>query len=295
LGVEQRGQTCLRQLIERLRSALSHAKILVMGLSKFLQSKFILPVLIVVLLVMVALNQWISAWHYVIPSEPGKLLYSSTFDNFDDEWQQYQGRLSAEIVDGVMQITADNAQSGPFSVTKPHFSNFDLQVQTQPIGGPLDNGYGVIFRLQDPDNYYLFLVSSDGYYQVSRVVNGVEKVISTWLASPAIQQGVAASQDSPDVGVNRLRVIAYDSSFQFFVNGQQVQLCVPNNRDAESTVNPITGECIDGTMLDTLTDASFASGQLGVVVKSLNEPGVIVNFDNLLVYGSNPVNEQAAR
>jgi hypothetical protein len=36
-------------------------------------------------------------------------------------------------------------------------------------------------------------------------------------------------------------------------------------------------------MQESLVDASLSDGQLGVVVQTLSEPGVIVNFDNLIV------------
>jgi hypothetical protein len=37
--------------------------------------------------------------------------------------------------------------------------------------------------------------------------------------------------------------------------------------------------------LDTLVDASIPNGQLGVVAQSLDESGVVVDFDNVVVYG----------
>lgn len=262
-----------------------------MQFTNIFHNKLIIPALLLVLLATLGLNHLVSGWHYILPSEPGKLLYAATYDDFTDEWQQYNGRLSAEITNGVLQIRSNDVQSGPYSVVRSHFSDFDLRVDAQPVDGPLDNGYGVIFRLQDPYNYYLFLISSDGYYQVSRVVNGEEKIISTWLQSSFINQGIADFQENPSIGINRIRVITSGSYFRFFVNDQLVLLCLPTDSDAQSTVNPVTGECLDGIMTDTLQDTTFSSGQLGVVAKSLSEPGVMVNFDNFLVYGPEPIEE----
>lgn len=241
-----------------------------------------LLVLVLLLAGLIAARRWTADWHFVVSGEPGEVLYTATFDDFLADWDVYQGRLEAQTVDGVLRLRAEAGNSGPFSVARPHFADFDFSAQTQVVDGPLNNGFGVIFRLQDKgntsladDSYYLFLVSSDGYYQVKRVVNGESKDLSVWIPSPLINQGIGA--------VNHLRVMAVGDEFRFWVNGSLVELCVPDNPDGSSTYDDIRGECIGGQMLDVLTDASIATGQLGAVVVTFNEPNVAVEFDNVLV------------
>jgi len=221
-------------------------------------------------------NRLAGGWHYVMSAPSGELMYVATFDEggFNADWQQYSGRLSAQIADGVMRIEAGAVNSGPYSVAAPYFADFDGHVEAWALSGPENNGYGMIFRLVDRQNYYLFLVSSDGYYQVRRVVDGDEKELSTWIESPVVNRGFDA--------VNKLRVVARGDQFQFYVNNEQVQVCVPNNPEAASTYFMDT--CIDGQMLDTLTDSSIAQGRIGVVATSLEQPDVVVAFDNLVVY-----------
>jgi hypothetical protein len=212
--------------------------------------------------------------HHVITAAPGELLYTATFDDFLDDWALYEGRLSAQVEDAVLRLAVDTPQSSPFSTTTPHFGDFDLRVKTHPIAGPLDNGYGVIFRLQDAQNYYWFMISSDGYYQVLRSVDGEQKELSTWIDSTLINQGLEAE--------NWLRVVGQGDQFEFFINDEQVTLCIPDDPAGEST---FVADCVDGQMLDTLVDDSISTGQLGVVARSFNDPGVEVKFDNVLVYG----------
>jgi hypothetical protein len=242
--------------------------------------------LIVTLVFLFWLRGVMSGWHYVLTGDPGSLLYATTFDEFTEDWAQYDGRLQAQISEGVLRISAATAQSGPFSETYQHFGDFDLSISAKAVEGSLNNAYGVIFRLQDQNNsipaddsYYLFLISSDGYYQVRRVINGDSKEVSTWIPSEVILQG--AGEDAP---VNRLRVIAQGERFQFLVNDTLLSLCIPNQPEAHSTYNDLTGECHDGQMLTTFTDASIANGQIGVVVQTLSEPNVTVEFDNLVVW-----------
>jgi hypothetical protein len=121
--------------------------------------------LLVLLLLFLAVNRLslvIEDWHYVVPAEPGKLLYASTFDDNLGDWSIYEGRLSAQVENSALRLDLAVAGSLPYSTAAPYFSDFDLRVLARPLAGPLNNGYGVIFRAQDPQNYYMFLVSSDG-------------------------------------------------------------------------------------------------------------------------------------
>lgn len=247
----------------------------------------LIVVLAAVLALMVWLNGLAANWHYVVSGEPGELLYTAAFDGFLEEWSLYEGRLSAQVVGDALRITADAPQSGPFSYASPHFADFDLTVQTRAVVGSLDNAYGVIFRLDrkanmDPadDSYYLFLISSDGYYRLKRVVDGEVRVISTWIASPHIRQGVGA-----DAPVNTIRVLADGPDFRFFINGEPVTLCIPDNPEHESTLDAL-GECMDGEMVEVLVDNLLPSGQVGFAVEvgQMQEPGTVVDFDNVLIY-----------
>jgi hypothetical protein len=90
--------------------------------------------------------------------------------------------------------------------------------------------------------------------------------------------------------VNRLRVSATGDRFRFWINDQPVTLCIPDDPNAESTINPLNGECMDGAMLETLTDATIPNGQVGVTARSTptGGEGVVAAFDNLLIYAPTP-------
>jgi hypothetical protein len=231
------------------------------------------------------LNRQSAQWHYIMPVEAGKVAYLATFDAFPEDWNLAQGRLKSDILpEGVLRMDVGGVNSLPFAEAHPFFADFDARVQATPVGGPLNNGYGMIFRLQnkrnaspDDDDFYLFMVSSDGYYQVVRSVNGNSRELSTWVPSPAVVQGVGV--------MNTLRVVAKGAHFRFFVNGQAVQLCLPDEPTARSTYNERTGECLGGKMVDELVDDSIANGQIGVAAQTFDEMGVVVDFDNLVIYG----------
>jgi hypothetical protein len=252
----------------------------------------LLLALVVVLAGVILLNNAAANWHYVVSGAPGTLLYAASFDGgaadgFNGEWAQYDGRLAAQITNGVLRLSDSNPSGDPFSVASPRFADFDLHVTVRYAAGPeiggLEDGFGVIFRLQDKGNdaigdndYYLFLISSDGYYRVIRRFGGERRVLSEWIDTPLINTGVGAT--------NNLRVTAQGSEFAFYINGERVPLCIPDDPNALSTYSG--GQCFGGTMQETLVDTSIADGQLGGVVIATEggAPEVAVEFDQFVVY-----------
>ncbi len=221
---------------------------------------------------------------------PGQLLYVTTFDAYNDDWQLYEGELAAQIVsqDGnaALQIAVDAAQAGAFTILDQIFSDFDLVVQARQVAGPEDieaPGFGVLFRHQDNNNFYAFMISGDGYYQVIRRRDGVDEELSDWAPSAAILRGQA---------INRIRVIGQGETFTFFVNDVQMPLCltvwnplVPGECQVPATETGGQATWSAEAVVNQLVDSSFPQGRIGVGARSFAEPGIRVYFDNLLVCG----------
>ena len=244
----------------------------------------------------------------------GELLYAAAFDGFTDEWDLYQGQQSATILEGRLELGISAAQTASWSATLPRFADFDITVQATALAGPVDNAFGIVFRMQSIDEegcdlpavifcgidsylplvgaairqiidpgghsgntrYYAFFISSDGYYSVRKIENGVEAALSAWIASPLVNLDLHSQ--------NAIRVIGRGSQFQFFINGKQAMLCIPDDPKAVSTYS--NGECIEGTMQPVLHDNSMATGQLGVIAGATQTGGggLNVQFDNVIVF-----------
>ncbi len=238
----------------------------------------LLVLLILLVVGAVFASRALADWRFVVPDAPGTLLYATGFDSPDlnGDWEQAQGRLSAQITDGVMRLDVGAANEGVFAPLRWYFTDFDLRTQATAVEGPENNSYGVLFRQRDLNNYYYFLISSDGYYTVHRVTNGVGKQLSAWIQSEIIDIGIGTPY--------RLRVTGRGSEFQFYINDQLVELCIPDNPEAESTIHPLTGDCMEGQMLTTLVDDTHAYGRVGVIVEALDEPDIVVDFDQIIIY-----------
>ncbi len=254
---------------------------------------------------------------------PGDLLYVATFDGYLDEWDLYDGQQSASIEDGRLRLEVSSAQTESWSVARHHFVEFDISVAASAVAGPVDNAFGIVFAMQSPSeeacdlpavifcgigqwspllsaalrqvldpaagpHYYAFLISSDGYYALKRIVDGAPgEFISIWIPSSSIHQDLGAE--------NRIRVIARGSELKFFVNGAQAMLCIPNEPGASSTFT--NGECIGGRMVEEYQAPDPLHGQLGLIAQATQTGGggVVVDFDNITVFSPSAAGGEDAR
>lgn len=253
---------------------------------------------------------------------PGDLLYVATFDNYLDEWDLYSGQQSATIAEGRLRLALSSAQTASWSATRHHFVEYDISVVARAVGGPIDNAFGVVFAMRDPSqgacdlpavilcgigqssallsaalrqvlepaagpHYYAFLISSDGYYALERIVAGAREALSAWIPSPSINQDLGTQ--------NEIRVIAQASELKFFVNGVQAMLCIPEAPGASSTYS--NGECIGGRMVGGLRASEPLHGQLGLIAQATQTGGggVVVDFDNVTVFSPSAVGRGDAK
>jgi hypothetical protein len=208
---------------------------------------------------------------------PGELLYATTFDAYNDEWSQFEGQMQSQIADGSLMISINATRDGAFSVLNHDFSDFDVRADAKRLAANDDyNEIGLLFRYLDPANYYILKIRGDGFYRVERRKGSQTEILSEWHGSPAVLIGLNA--------VNQLRVVGRDGTFQFYVNDQPLTLCPSGPQKLKSTWNG--DECLSNNKQTSprLLDDSFDYGKIGVGVR-VDEPGIQVAFDNLLVYG----------
>jgi hypothetical protein len=238
--------------------------------------------LILIAAALFRLRQYASNWHYIVPVEPGQLVYVATFEDGTDDWEVFDGRNTAAIRDGTMLLNVTAPEGGIYSAASPYFADFDMTVEARQVDGSPDNSFGVVFRQRDRENYYVFLISSTGFYQVKRLVDGKSRIISNWHTTDLVNTEPGAT--------NLLRVIGYGDHFQFFINDEPVELCIPNDPSFEST--PLaTGECRDGSWQQTLIDDQIPNGRIAVGLEIYPETGITIAFDNVIVYGPQPIED----
>lgn len=181
-------------------------------------------------------------------SEP----YLETFDDIGNWSSGDDTYSSGEVVDGVYDLLIKGDDVSRWASAGENFADGIYQVEAVQIDGPLDNGYGMLFRAEpESGDFYLFKISGDGYVWIGRYQDEAEEqaiIGSHWFESPAVKQGLNQT--------NSLRVEADSGNMIFYVNEQEV---------------------------GRVTDNTFASGDIGLYAQTLGFPGVHVQFDNFSV------------
>lgn len=159
------------------------------------------------------------------------------------------GRTS--ILDERLLIEVTEPNTLQFSTLEdPIFTDFDLSVEAIMLEGDRRSSYGLLFRMQDINQFYRFEITADGLFIIERR-NGDSswtRLVDDWTPSPAINQGLAVT--------NQLRIIAIGPTLSFYVNGN---------------------------LLQTVQDSQFRSGTIALDAGTFGQGGLRVAFDNVVV------------
>jgi len=176
-------------------------------------------------------------------------------DNFSDANSGWPSASDADksanySADGRYVIEAVTAQQDVWAHPGQSFSDVSVEVDAVKSSGPENNGFGVVCRFVDNDNFYYFMVSSDGYQVIGKYQNGENQYLSA-------EQMQSTDAINPGTAINHVRGDCQGSTLTLYANGQQ---------------------------LSSVSDTSFTSGDVGLIVGTFDEPNVGVAFDNFVVY-----------
>ena len=185
-------------------------------------------------------------------SEPlsGEILFQDDFSDPESGWNRVSTDTGeTEYDDGVYRIYVNEPNTDIWSHPGVNFDDVIIEVDAFKVGGERDNRFGIICRAEGTDHFYTFIISSDGYYGVGKVKQQNYELIDTdaLLPSEVIEKGSA---------INRIRAECVADRLTLFVNGIKI---------AE------------------YFDSEFASGDVGLIAGTYNEPGTDIRFDNFLV------------
>ncbi len=180
------------------------------------------------------------------------LPYEESFDQ-PGEWSSGEDAYSrGQVIDGAYVFEVLENDVTRWAAAGQSFGDGIYEVEATPLEGPLDNGYGMIFRANpESGDFYLFKVSGDGYVWIGLYRDGAEQgtlVGDHWFESGAVLSGLNVT--------NTLAVRAEAGNMIFTVNGQEA---------------------------GRVTDNTFSAGDIGLVVQTLGGAPVRVQFDNLSV------------
>ncbi len=184
------------------------------------------------------------------PLPSGAILFADDFSKSTGWGMSKQAGGEAEYSSaGWLRIRVSKPQTDYWSVAGKNFRDVQIDVDAAKLNGPDNNLFGVLCRYVDKENFYMLLISSDGYYGIARLKGGQYSMIGAdqLQYSGAIARGVAR---------NHLQVGCAGSKLSLFANGQK---------------------------LEEAQDAEFSSGDVGLLAGAYQVEGVDIVFDNFVV------------
>ena len=182
----------------------------------------------------------------------GEVLFADDFGDPKTGWDTWSDEHGSKVVyqNSGLRILVNLAQFDYWSRPGLKYQDVQIEVDAAKVGGPNDNDFGIICRYQNQDNFYALLVSSDGYFGVLKVKEGVYSMVGAEAMqySEAIQKGDAN---------NHLRADCVSNGLILWANGEK---------------------------LVVVRDGDFAEGDVGVIAGTNETTGVDIFFDNFVVY-----------
>lgn len=177
------------------------------------------------------------------------VLYEDDFSDPNRGWptiQNAQGGYSYQP-DGY-HISAYEINSAPYAKTNREYENASIYVDARPVREGVNGYYGLLCRIRDDQNFYYFVIQSDGEYAIGKKKNGeFLSFFTERMESDAVKQGNQT---------NRLRADCTGNTLRFYVNDVK---------------------------LAEVTDTDFLSGFSGLVAVALDTQGLEVIFNNFLI------------
>ncbi len=180
----------------------------------------------------------------------GDLLYEDDFGDADSGWDVFAGDDQTVGYEGGRYVIVINATDWmSWGNAYQWFGDgIVVEVDATKIGGPDDNGYGIVFGYQDVENFYRYEIASDGYYRLGKYVANEWIELIPWMETDQVNPGEDTNSIAVEMGGGTIWLYA------------------------------------NGTLLDSAVDRTFSDGDIGLVASSFGQPGVQIAFDDLRVY-----------
>jgi len=177
------------------------------------------------------------------------LTYEDDFSDPGSGWDDAFDRYTTKQYGNnkyYIEVTTSNLVA--WGLANRDVADFRLEVDAAQEAGPTNNGYGILFRFLDRNNYYRFDISGDGFFLLSKFHDGEWVTLIPWTASSAINLGQVN---------NRLGVEAVGNQIHVYANG---------------------------ALLAEVKDDTFARGNLGFFASTFSDPNLVVSYDDIKLW-----------
>jgi hypothetical protein len=183
----------------------------------------------------------------------GKVIFEDDFSDNSGDWDDFSEEFGAAAIDdGAYRITVD--EPSYYVMANPgKFKNAsDVIVEVDVLASDkAPHMMGLICRYVDYDNFYYLMVSSDGWYNIGKIVDGEEVIVGSDEMMEDTDNAIKLGYND-----NHLRAECIGSTLAIYANG---------------------------TLLFETADADFEEGNVGLIAGTFEDAPISVLFDNFLV------------
>lgn len=197
-----------------------------------------------------------SAYATATPTKPAvRSTFTDVFSNNMNGWPtgDYDGDYSSgtEVVQNGVYSMDITAKESMFHSSYPeeinNFENFDVSVDVKVLSGPDDASIGLMIKRTTSEKYGFVISPGAGQYNFYYIDETDDTTLIDWEESDEIYS----------TGFNTIRIVSMNGLFTFYING---------------------------TLVDSITDTSNDSGEIGLLVELYDtDDQAIFQFDNLEV------------
>lgn len=118
---------------------------------------------------------------FKLPYSSGDVIFTDDFSTSNENWDIWvkSDQSTVSFFEGGLIMMVSKPNRDIITTNKVSYSEMLIQTTARKRLGTNDNAYGIVCRYLNDRNYYGFLISSDGYYGIVKVVEGEYKLISS--------------------------------------------------------------------------------------------------------------------
>ena len=183
-------------------------------------------------------------------SSANNILFQDDFSETDSGWDRTRDDfLITDYEEERYQISINDVNFYGWANPGKIFSDTRIKTDAELVEGAMDSEYGIICRYKDVNNFYVGMISADGFYAIIKNKNGKFELVGMdyMQDSPVINQGTAA---------NKLQFDCIGDTLSLYANGE---------------------------ILAEVKDSEFSNGDVGLIASTYDNPGAKVLFDNFAV------------
>lgn len=179
----------------------------------------------------------------------GSVLFQDDFSDSSSGWENRSDEQfgTVDYFDGYYRIEVLGDHHMIWASPGINLTDVRLEADMIKVIGTTDDLFGLVCRAADQENYYFFVISSDGYYGIGKTIDGEQSLINTEGMKPSelISQGKTINHLRADCVADRLEL------------------------------------SINGTLVDQVVDGDLPRGDIGLLAGNLAAQESVVLFDNL--------------